>query len=216
MGDWWRREVDQDRAYRDVVTPLLMEVLRPRRGSTYLDLGCGEGRVMRDVERAGGVAFGIDINSDLVVDLSRVVVARLPVLPFQVGSFDGVYCVLTLEHIEDHHTLFAEAVRVVRAGGAMALVMNHPMWTAPGSTPITDEDGEILWRPGDYFEADVTSLAAGGTEVAFYHRPLSELIDAAAGCGWNLERLVEQPHHDLTDQSGIPRLLACRWRAPQT
>jgi hypothetical protein len=41
---------------------------------------------------------------------------------------------------------------------------------------------------------------------------MADLLNAASAAGWSLEEMVEKPHHDLADQPGIPRLLACRWR----
>ncbi len=76
-------------------------------------------------------------------------------------TLDGAYCVLTLEHVPDHATLFSELARVVRRGGVAALVINHPVWTAPGSTPVTDVDGEVLWRPGEYFSRGSSEVPAG-------------------------------------------------------
>lgn len=211
LADWWRSEIENDSAYAEVVTPLLLEVLLPEPNRLYLDIGCGEGRVMRAVQAEGGVTHGIDLNSNLLAGLAGVVVARLPQIPMQTATYDGVYCVLTLEHIEDHATLFAEASRIVKPGGVLALVMNHPTWTAPESTPITDDDGEILWRPGEYFSDGFTTVTTADGEVTFYHRPMSQILNAAARSGLHLEMMIEQPHHELTDQPGIPRLLACRW-----
>ena len=91
------------------------------------------------------------------------------------GAYHGAYCVLVLEHIPDHEAFFAATARVVRPGGALALVTNHPSWTAPGSTPITDTDGEILWRPGDYFSAGHSVEPAGDGTVVFHHRSMGSI-----------------------------------------
>jgi hypothetical protein len=93
------------------------------------------------------------------------------------------------------------------------LVINHPTWTAPGSTPITDDDGEVLWRSGDYFgQGGHTDEPAGDRKVTFYHRTTAQLLNDAAEAGWSLEKMIEVPHHEFEDQSGIPRLMACRWQ----
>lgn len=216
LGEWWISEIADDPAYEQVVTPLLLDLLQPERGLTYLDLGAGEGRVMREVISTGAYAHGIDLNPDLARLASKVgpvVVGDLPELGFiRDDSYDGCYCVLVLEHIEDHTTLFGELARVVRPGGVMALVMNHPAWTSPGSTPITDFDGEILWRPGAYFEPGTTLERAGDNTVTFHHRSLADLLTTSAERGWSLQRIVETPHHEYIEQARIPRLLACRWR----
>jgi SAM-dependent methyltransferase len=187
-------------------------MLAPEPGVLYLDLGCGDGRVMRRVEDFGARVSGVDVNEGLAAVAGSSVVAELPDLPIAEGSVDGCYAVLVLEHLADEASFFAEAARVTRQGGCLAVVMNHPVWTAVGSTPIGDVDGEVLWRPGDYFNRSAGAVAAGEGEVVFHHRSLGALLTAAAGSGWSLERLVEQPHHDDDRLPGVPRLLGCRWR----
>jgi SAM-dependent methyltransferase len=216
LGDWWVGEVAGDPAYEAVVTPLLIKALQPGAGSLYLDLGAGDGRLMRALAGVGATVHGIDVNLDLAERASQwgqVVVADLPDLGFlRHEVYDGAYCVLVLEHLADHEALFAAVAEVVKPGGLMALVSNHPVWTAPGSTPISDADGEVLWRPGDYFGSGTTEEPAGTGTVTFHHRSMASLLNAASSSGWSLEWVDESPHHDLNDQGGIPRLLACRWR----
>jgi SAM-dependent methyltransferase len=216
LGEWWQSEVSSDPAYEQVVTPMLLEILNPRPARVYLDLGSGEGRVMRSIIAGGSDVHGIELNRELARisgASSPTVVAELPDLSFVTDdAYDGAYCVLVLEHIVDHRRLFAETARVVRDGGVFALVMNHPIWTAPDSTPITDDDGEVLWRPGQYFSSGSVEEPAGPNRtVAFHHRAMSDVMNAAADAGWRLARMLEAPHHELKDQGGIPRLLACRW-----
>ena len=216
LGDWWVSEITEDRAYQEVVTPMLLDVLQPAPGLSYLDLGSGEGRVMKSVAATGATVHGIELNVHLA-KLSALagptIIGELPELGFLADdSYDGAYCVLVLEHLPDHAHLLSEAARVVRANGVMALVMNHPVWTAPGSTPITDFDGEILWRPGAYFSSGSSDEPAGSSRVVFHHRSMADLLNAAAAAGWVLERMIETPHHEIPAQRGIPRLLACRWR----
>lgn len=211
LTSWWLDEIATDPAYREVVTPLLLEVLDPAPGRRYLDLGCGEGRVMRAAADGGAAVHGLDLSEELAARAGDAVVARLPGIPMRDASYDGVYSVLTLEHLEDHATFFAETARVTRPDGVLAIVVNHPVWTAPESTPITDSDGEVLWRPGSYFSTGHSEVSAGEANVVFHHRTMAALLTGAADAGWSLRQMLEQPHHDLDDQGGIPRLLACRW-----
>lgn len=212
LTEWWLSEVEGDPAYQDVVTPLLLEVFTPDADGMYLDAGCGEGRVMRAVAESGAVVHGLDVNPDLVRRAGGAMIGDVLQIPARHQSYDGVYSVLTLEHIVDHQTFFVEAARVTQRGGLLAIVINHPSWTAPRSTPISDPDGEVLWRPGDYFSNGTSEIPAGEGTVVFHHRSMADLLNAAAHAGWRLEHMVEQPHHELEDQAGIPRMLGCRWR----
>lgn len=189
---------------------MLTEVLGRSEGGLFLDIGCGTGHIMALID--ADVVHGLDISSRLVSRLERAIVGDALDLPMRDSSYDGVYSVLTLEHLRDHTRFFEEAGRVTKSGGVLAIVVNHPFWTASGSTPIQDADGEILWRQGEYFSAGATIVPAGDSEVAFYHRPLAELLNSASSAGWSLEHMTEQPHPGLEDQFGILRLLACRWR----
>lgn len=212
LASWWIDEIRDDPAYEQVVTPLLLEVLKPELGCRYLDIGSGEGRVSRAVEEAGARCFGVEVDEDLAQRSSSVaVVGDASSLPVRGDHVDGVFLVLVLEHIADHVPVFKEAARVTKPGSVLALVMNHPIWTSPDSTPITDDDGEILWRPGEYFSDGSSEMPAGDLLVTFHHRTMGELLSAAASAGWSLDLMIEQPHHELEAQGGIPRLLACRW-----
>ncbi len=222
---WWLQELS-DPTYSDEVLPLLMSVLQPEMGRMYLDVGCGEGRVMRAVSDTGATVVGCDSNVELLtVARSRgpVLQVSLPSLaPFTGGSFAGAYLCLVLEHLEDERPMFNEAARVVAPGGVLALVVNHPMITSPDSVPILDPaDGEVLWRFGRYQdEGGFTIEPAGAGVLSFYHRSLGRLLTSASEAGWDLERLVEQtPGQEhvarvpaLEGQQDIPRLLGVRWR----
>ena len=170
---------------------------------------------MRSLGALGASVDGLDLSHELAVRAGRAFVGELPRIAVRDDSYDGVYCVLTLEHVVDHQTFFEETLRVVKGGGVLALVVNHPVWTAPDASPITDQFGEVLWRPGEYFSSGSTEMSAGTGSVVFHHRSMAELLNSAARAGWSLELMEEQPHHEFTDQAGIPRLMGVRWRRPR-
>ncbi|HEY5645022.1 MAG TPA: class I SAM-dependent methyltransferase, partial [Pseudomonadales bacterium] len=215
-------ELVGDPAYEEEVTPLLLGLLRPESGWMVLDAGCGEGRVMFDLVRLGARPVGLDMDPVLLLDAVQagpVVRSPLPDLScIESDVFDGVAVSLVLEHLDDPEVFFAETARVTRPGGVLALVANHPIFTAPGSAPVQEPD-EVLWRPGAYFTRGHTDEPAGGGTVRFHHRPLGALMTMAADAGWSLERLVEHGvtdaqvarHAPLKDQRHIPRLLGARW-----
>ncbi len=217
LAEWWSAEVVKDQAYATDVHPILGDLL-PEEPGAAMDLGCGEGQGMRITG-----AFGCDLSIDLLRRATAsgpVVQTRLPDLGWlRDASLDTAYAVYLLDLIEDDDGFFRESARVVRPGGALVVVMNHPVYTAPGSAPISDTDGEILWRWGSYFKRGSSSEPAGAGEVEFFHRPISDLLTTAAASGWLLTRIIErglsreviESIPSYVGQEDIPRLLGVRW-----
>jgi SAM-dependent methyltransferase len=177
---------------------------------------------MRWLVAAGAKPYGIDLSVELLMTsrfVGPVIRGLFPSLGcIRDNVFDAALVSLVVEHLEDEATFFAELGRVVRSGGRLALVVNHPMFTAPASAPI-QEDDEVLWRPGRYFERGYTDEKAGEGTIRFHHRTMAELLNAASAGGWDLERMVEvgatdtqvERHPALDQQRHIPRLLGVAW-----
>jgi SAM-dependent methyltransferase len=218
-SDWWLSELERDPSYSTVVTPLMVEILDAVRGQIYLDLGCGEGQTMRVLAQRGITVIGCD-QDDTLLPLARqagpVVRCDLPDLSWMVGArFDGAYSSLVLEHLDDAGGMFRESHRIVRAGGVLAIVVNHPVFAAPASGPVVDpDDGEVFWRWGRYLSGGRIIEPAGGEEITFHHRPMALLLNLAADAGWTLERMIERAidQPGPVSQDEVPRLLAVRWR----
>ncbi|MGI9609023.1 MAG: class I SAM-dependent methyltransferase [Acidimicrobiia bacterium] len=222
---WWLAEVASDPNYPEEVIPLLIDVLHPVPEELYLDLGCGEGQGMRAVGAAGARVVGCDQDQVLLDHAHRdgpVVQCRLPELGWlDGGAVDGAYAVLVIEHIEEFECLLEEAARTVKSGGVLAIVANHPAFTAPGAGPLIDPgDGEVTWRWGAYLSPGTSVEPAGSFNLMMYHRPLGELLTAAGRTGWILESLIERGPGEaaanrdplLAAQRNIPRLIGLRFQ----
>lgn len=218
-ADWWLAEVADDPIYQLDVLPLASQLIGDPKG-VLIDVGCGEGQMMRHL---GDRVIGCDISQRLLVAAAAagpVVRCRLPALSWlRSDSLAGAVAVLVLEHLADLD-LFASVARVVRPGGMLVLVMNHPAFTAASAGPIVDPaDGEFLWRWGDYFAEATVAMPAGEESIAFYHRPLAAILNAAAAAGWMLDRFVERgfspeavaSEPGYVGQEQMPRLLGARW-----
>lgn len=111
MDAGWRR-----RAVRELHLPA---------GSRVFDLACGTGDLCRELQRAGhrpvgfDFAFGMLANARTDVPLVQADALRLPVGD---ASADGVTCGFALRNVISLADLFGELGRVVRSGGAIALL----------------------------------------------------------------------------------------------
>ena len=216
-------EIDDDPTYGEEIIPWAVDLIGPVAGR-FLDLGCGEGQLLRAV--AAQVSVGCDVTATLLEQAASdgvTVQCRLPDLGWiRDGSIEAAACVLVLEHLTEASSFFDEVRRVLEPGGALTLITNHPAYTAGGAGPVIDlSDGEVLWRWGAYFTQGTSHEPAGGRSVAFHHRPMGELLNSAARNGLYLEVFQERglsPRSvardpGLAGQEHFPRLLGVRWRA---
>jgi SAM-dependent methyltransferase len=220
IAEWWIDAVRHDPAQSDDLLALLSEHLEGTAGRT-IDLGCGEGQAL---PLLGERAVGVDLSERLLrraATLRPVVRARLPDLSWaRPGSFDRAVAVGVLDVIEDHGAFFENVAQVLRRGGHLIVVTNHPVVSAPGSEPLVDPLGEVLWRWGRYLEAGSWRQPVGGRSVRLQHRPLGALLTAAAKAGWHLEQMTERgPTADALaafpayrGQEHVPTVLGVRWR----
>lgn len=219
IAQWWSDAVRNDPAQSGDPIKILSELIVGTHGPT-IDLGCGEGQAMRLL---GGSVVGVDLSRDLLLmaqSAGPVVQARLPALSWaRKDSFCLAISVGLLDLIEDHHEFFVSVAEAVQPRGHLAVVMNHPVATSPHSEPLSDPHGEILWRWGEYLSSGRWTQIAEDRTVHLVHRPMSELLTAAAQAGWMLDRMIERGPGDETirrnsdfhGQTDIPTLLGVRW-----
>ena len=97
-------------------------------GSVVLDLACGTGDLMRLGERRGLRMLGADLSLGMLRE-NRALVPKAPVvqgdasaLGIASGTLDGVVCGYALRNFTDLDGALAEAGRVLRPGGRVAVL----------------------------------------------------------------------------------------------
>jgi SAM-dependent methyltransferase len=112
--------------------------LLPPPGGPALEVGCGEGRVCRDLAAAGYAVTGIDV-APTMIELARdadpagtYLVADASALPFEDGRFELVVAYNSLMDVDDLPGAVQEAARVLRPGGRLCACVTHPIADAGG------------------------------------------------------------------------------------
>jgi SAM-dependent methyltransferase len=206
----WARAPGHDsywRFHRD----LFLEILPSPSGRT-LDLGCGEGRLARDLAALGHDVVGIDVVPAMVAAAREAApemelhVADAAALPFEDGSFGLVVAFMSLQDVDDLHGAIRQAARVLAPGGRFCLAVVHPFGSAGSFTERAPDAHFVI--EGSYLDERTTDLAVerDGRAMRFVsrHRPLETYVEQLAACGFLLERLREPklPEAAFRDASG--------------
>jgi len=99
-----------------------------QRGERLLEIGCGEGANLRNLETRIGeaVIFAVDFSLPKVSFVAesevRAACAEATRLPFRDCSFDAILVRDLLHHVPDRQGILAEAARVLRPGGRLTLI----------------------------------------------------------------------------------------------
>jgi SAM-dependent methyltransferase len=193
----WARKPGHDsywQFHRDVFLELV-----PPAGRSTLDLGCGEGRLSRDLKRLGHQVVGVDLSQTMVAAAREADpeiethLADAAALPFGDGAFDLVVAFMSLQDIDDYERAIGEAARVLVPGGALCIAIVHPFNSAGRFTEATAESPFVV--TGSYLDASYysDSVVRDGLEIEFVsqHRPLEAYCEAIAGSRLVIERLRE-------------------------
>ena len=145
-----------------------------------IGVGCGEGRVARDLRPIGHKVIGIDARARLIrlarEESKRQVHFHAPAscMPLEDAWADLAVAFMSLQDVDDLEPSVLEIARVLKEGGRACLAIVHPINSA-GKFAGENADSEFIikdlyldeYRYSDWFER-------AGLEMTFYsqHRPL--------------------------------------------
>lgn len=193
----WARAPGHDsywRFHRDRFLGLL-----PPPGGTLLDVGCGEGRLPRDLKARGYEVIGMDMSPTLIDHARRADpdgdyrVADAAALPLPDASVNVVTAFMSLHDFDDMDTAAREIGRVLIPGGCACVAVVHPL-NSSGQFDERTPDAPFVIRDS-YFEARryADTVERDGLKMTFssIHRPLQSISAALESAGLLIEKLVE-------------------------
>lgn len=148
-------------------------------GRSVLDIACGAGEWLAELQQRGAIASGIDISARAVERAH----ARLPEadiregiaeqLPFAEGAFDLVTCMGSLEHFLDQPGALLEMLRVAKADARFLVLVPNA--------------GFLTRRLGLY-------RGTGQVAIRETVRPLADWTALLEGAGMQVERRWRDLH----------------------
>jgi ubiquinone/menaquinone biosynthesis C-methylase UbiE len=162
---------------------------RDQRGVTVVDLACGSGSFLADLERAFPRArrIGVDLSAPYLEETRRrsgagVAQAAAERLPFADASLDAVTCVFLFHELppEQRPVVAAEIARVLRPGGFLAFADSVQAADAPEAARLLEAFPVLFHEPyyASYQREDLIALFEGagltlkGRDQAFLTKAL--------------------------------------------
>ncbi len=234
VADWYDDLLTKEKSnyQKDLVLPNLMRLMNIKPGERILDLACGQGFFSFEFAKAGGEVTGVDIAKELI-NIASLQATSYPasagprngggkLLTFRTapadkidfvpsGSIDKIAIVLAIQNIENLDGVFKECARVLRSGGRLFVVMNHPSFRIPKRSswdwdPSTELRAGVKgtqYRRIDGYMSESRekidmhpgkSLSASGGNKNYtvsFHRPLQVYFKSFAKNGLAVSRLEE-------------------------
>lgn len=210
-ADWYDGIIGErgSELYQAVVIPGALSLLAPKLGERVLDLGCGQGVFSRALAQAGCHVTGIDAAPTLI-EKARTYPVKPPVRYLardaaqieDLGEFDAASAILCVQNMEHLDVVSAAAAKVLKSGGRMLWVVNHPAFRIPRQTSWgNDEAAKIQYRRIDAYSSTLSipiimhpGKADSETTTSF-HRSLQTLTATGFSAGLRLAGIEEWYSH---------------------
>jgi SAM-dependent methyltransferase len=202
----WARAPGHDsywRFHRDAFLPSL-----PPPPCRVVDVGCGEGRLPRDLKHLGYEVVGVDGSPTLIEAArqadpgGRYEVADAAALPLPDASVDLVTAFMSYQDVDDLDGAVREAARVLVPGGHLRSAIVHPVSSA-GDVRASDHDEAFEIR-GSYLEERRygETLERDGLVMTFasQHRSIERVARAILSTGLLIDHVAEV--EDTADPPG--------------
>jgi SAM-dependent methyltransferase len=211
----WARTPGHD-AYWYYAPQFFEDIVPPGTWLT-LEVGCGEGRVSRDLRSRGHDVVAIDASSTLVryaTDAdpdSSYLIADAEALPFRPSTFDVVVAYNSLMDVENMPKAVGEAARVLSPQGRLCICVTHPINDA-GLFESEDADARFCIE-GSYYgrRRFEETFERAGLEMTFHgwSYPLEAYARALEQAGFVIE-LMREPRPERRAVTQHPSLAP--WR----
>ncbi|MHC2618292.1 SAM-dependent methyltransferase [Bradyrhizobium huanghuaihaiense] len=234
VGDGWAASAaawiieqgeDGDYGRRFVLDAPMRARIEGRGFRNALDVGCGEGRFCRIMQRAGIRTTGIDPTEALLARARELDpggdyrLDRAEAMDFD-ASFDLVVSYLSLIDMPDLAAAIAKMVGALRPGGTL-LIANLTSFNTAGQPDgwTRDREGDMRFAIDHYMDERPIWVSWSGIRIQNWHRPLSTYMTLLLGQGLQLRLFVEpeptggDPGRNALHRR-VPYFHVMEWRKP--
>jgi ubiquinone/menaquinone biosynthesis C-methylase UbiE len=216
----WVRAPDGQDSYQRFHRDHFLSLIPPlKTAQVIIDVGCGEGRVARDLRLLNRKVLGVDLSYKMCEaaakhpeDPSPVLQADAATLPLADGMADCVIAFMSLQDIDNMPGAINEISRVLKDGASFVIAIVHPMYSGGKFSTSGDDGARLFVVKRTYFQSElqVSTDSYDGLRVTLFreHRPLQSYINALIKSGFSIEEFRELSDEDeARHRNGIPIFL---------
>ena len=202
IAHWYDELVESDTFIGSIIDPTLWQLVGDVSGKHICDLGCGQGRLARELINRGAIVTGIDLSSELIeIAKQKISNATINYLvdnaetlhKISDSSFDMVISNLALMDMVDIDKVFTSIRRVLKSDSYFIFSITHPCFEAPHAEWVKNEDKisrcvHTYTHEGLWYSTNKQGVRG---QVGAHHRMLSTYINSLAKAGFIIEQMIE-------------------------
>jgi len=219
VAGWYDKLLEGEGTYqKELILPNLLRLMDIHRGQAVLDLACGPGFFAHEFATRGAVVTGVDASTALIAIAKKNTVVPGPTggagttafyaasadaVPFiKSASEDKAAIVLALQNIENVTGVLRECARVIKKGGELYIVLNHPAFRVPKASAWGwDEKEKAQYRRVDRYLSELKvpiQMHPGDKPNQYttsFHRPMQYYFKALNKAGFAVSLMEEWNSH---------------------
>ena len=219
LGEWWNKDIgtEGDPFHKELIFPTLQKLAKIKEGSFILDIGCGNGTVIRLLHRKDATFIGIDYSTALieaankykeqdkmknvhyqVVDATdSTALSALRKINNQTIKYNVIICSMVLHDLHTIKPLYEALPHLMVEGGQFICAIPSPHYNSCHNKvmeyPLKSGQHGIFTTGYRQPRAELEK-AKSNQPIKHYnfHRPLGQYLNPLADQGFKFE-MMEEP-----------------------
>jgi ubiquinone/menaquinone biosynthesis C-methylase UbiE len=204
VASWYKKSVGTNGSFyhREVVIPNSLRLLNIKSGEKFLDLGCGQGIMGRQIKNK---YLGIDLSTELIEEAKKLdkninhtyLVGDITKDLKIYGSFDKGMIILALQNVKKPFGVIRNFSKLLNKDGELLIVINHPAFRIPKHSDwevVDNKQFRIMESYLSPLEIPIESSPFDkiNNQISYsYHYPLSAYIEMLSDNGFFIKTIEE-------------------------